>query len=306
MRKSISFLLVFSVLLFVFFLTMIFQSNAKGDTGYVGAKKCSMCHEQIYSNYIKSIHNKKAIPDSPANQEGCEACHGPGAEHVETGGRNVAIFAFTGKIDAKDKSAKCLACHEEMKSLAFWNVSRHKSADVSCDNCHSIHTGVGKLLKAEDPHVCFDCHKDIVAKLNKQSHHPVREGRIKCFDCHDPMSTFGPKMVKADSVNDLCYKCHAEKKGPFAWEHPPVAENCLFCHQAHGSNHSYLLDKKVPQLCQSCHNVEGHPSLPYNTQHTFKGNAPFGKNRMFARSCRNCHTNIHGSNHPALGTFFIR
>jgi hypothetical protein len=27
---------------------------------------------------------------------------------------------------------------------------------------------------------------------------------------------------------------------------------------------------------------------------------------MFARSCLNCHTNIHGSNHPALGETFVR
>jgi hypothetical protein len=27
---------------------------------------------------------------------------------------------------------------------------------------------------------------------------------------------------------------------------------------------------------------------------------------MFARSCLNCHSNIHGSNHPALGGAFVR
>ena len=33
-------------------------------------------------------------------------------------------------------------------------------------------------------------------------------------------------MLKEASVNDNCYKCHAEKRGPFLWEHPPVRENC--------------------------------------------------------------------------------
>ena len=48
-------------------------------------------------------------------------------------------------------------------------------------------------------------------------------------------------MIKADSVNDLCYKCHAEKRGPYAFEHPPFPENCLNCHEIHGSNLSEFL-----------------------------------------------------------------
>jgi predicted CXXCH cytochrome family protein len=79
------------------------------------------------------------------------------------------------------------------------------------------------------------------------------------------------------------------------WEHPPVEENCLICHEAHGSNHSKLLSQKVPLICQNCH-ITGHPSSPYTQLHGFTGPATSGKNRFFGRSCLNCHTNIHGSN----------
>jgi hypothetical protein len=51
----------------------------------------------------------------------------------------------------------------------------------------------------------------------------------------------------------------------------------------------------VPFLCQSCHNVEGHPSQPYTKLHSFTGPATVGKNKFFGRSCLNCHGNIHGS-----------
>jgi DmsE family decaheme c-type cytochrome len=158
-------------------------------------------------------------------------------------------------------------------------------------------------LKAREPDLCFGCHRNIRAQFNKQSHHPVKEGfvgrqALKCSSCHNPMGTFDIKaMIKADSVNDLCYRCHAEKRGPYAFEHPPVPENCLNCHEVHGSNHSRLLTRKVPLLCQSCHDAVGssHPTRPYTNLHSFLGTATQNKNRFFGRSCLNCHGNIHGS-----------
>lgn len=221
-----------------------------------------------------------------------------------------------------------MACHEESKALAFWNMNRHRFAGNSCDRCHSIHRGVENLLAAPEPDLCLNCHRNIRAQVNKQSHHPINEafvGRqaLKCSSCHNTMSAFGvepsnsysssrrsgtDKMLRADSVNELCYKCHAEKRGPFMWEHPPVNENCLICHEAHGSNHGRLLTQKMPLICQNCHGIEGtHPSRPYTNLHSFRGSATGGKNRFFARSCLNCHNNIHGSNGPhERGETFVR
>lgn len=138
--------------------------------------------------------------------------------------------------------------------------------------------------------------------MNRRSHHPMQEGKIKCTDCHTPHGGFGKKMVRADSTPDLCFKCHAEKRGPFAFEHPPVVENCATCHEVHGSNHDNLLVSKVPQICQSCHNTgSGHTSRAYNLQHSFGGAATANKNKFFAQGCLNCHGNIHGSNrNPAF------
>jgi len=300
--------LIFLPFLFAFFLVINVQRNAEGNAGYAGPETCKGCHEDSFNSYTKSIHAKKAISNSPANKEGCESCHGPGAQHAEKGGgKGEAIFTFGKKIDAKEKSSKCLACHEESKKVAFWDMSKHKSARVSCDNCHSVHSSGEKNLKAKEPELCFTCHLDVKVKTNKQSRHPIKEGKIRCNDCHNPHGSFGSKMVKADTFNELCHKCHSEKRGPFMWEHAPVEENCLNCHTAHGSNHSKLLTRKVPQICQSCHDWSRHPGTIYTSFETFQGTAATGKKRMFARSCLNCHSNIHGSNGPSTrGRTFVR
>ena len=188
----------FTILLFCLSTSAI----VKGDSEYIGSETCKNCHEAHYDKFVKSIHGKKAIPGTPINREGCESCHGPGAQHVEKGGgKGVAIFPFSRKEGAPERSAKCLACHEEMRSLSNWSMSRHKRADISCDICHPIHmAGVEKnLLKIQEPDLCFECHRNIRAQVNKQSHHPIKEGKIKCSDCHNPMGTSNIKaMIKAD------------------------------------------------------------------------------------------------------------
>jgi len=266
---------------------------------YAGSDACKACHADQHASYSKAMHAKKDVKGSPANQFGCESCHGAGSGHVEKGGgKGTGMVAFSRKADARDNSSKCLSCHEESKQLAFWDNGRHKSAGVSCPDCHSAHGNAEKMLKSSQPDLCYGCHKDIRMMSNRQSHHPVKEGKMKCTDCHDPHGGFGDKMVKADSVNELCFRCHAEKRGPFRTEHQPVAENCLNCHNSHGSNHRALLVSKPPQLCQECHGSGGHRGRAYTRQSTFKGSDP--QIQMYGRACLNCHTNIHGSSAELL------
>ena len=104
-------------------------------------------------------------------------------------------------------------------------------------------------------------------------------------------------LVKA-SVNQTCYGCHAEKRGPLLWEHAPVVEDCTLCHSTHGSVRQALLNKSAPLLCQQCHAPAGHPSVARNGT-SLPGGAAGGAVFVVAGSCTNCHSQVHGSNHPA-------
>jgi DmsE family decaheme c-type cytochrome len=124
----------------------------------------------------------------------------------------------------------------------------------------------------------------------------LRFGKMACSDCHDVHDGSNDFLLAADSVNENCYECHAEKRGPFLWEHAPVTEDCTLCHQPHGSNHPALLIRRPPLLCQQCHSAAGHPSMALTGDDLADGpTASF----LLARSCMNCHSQVHGSNHPS-------
>jgi len=59
-------------------------------------------------------------------------------------------------------------------------------------------------------------------------------------------------------VDNACLKCHA-KTTERKFQHKPVAENCLSCHESNGKQHplddveGFKLIKSVPDLCFSCH-----------------------------------------------------
>jgi DmsE family decaheme c-type cytochrome len=189
----------------------------------------------------------------------------------------------------EDNNAICLNCHER-GDRTYWSGSTHESRGVACTQCHTVMAAVSRkanLKTVSEPETCFQCHKDRRAQLFRSSHMPVREGKVTCTNCHNPHGSATEAMLKENSVNDNCYKCHAEKRGPFLFEHAPVRENCLSCHDAHGTNNEYLLKVSRPRLCAECHGFgHGLTSGPLAQQ-------------TIARSCQNCHNAIHGTNSPA-------
>lgn len=293
MNKRIIFLCLLTLSVF---LIVLIQLNSQATQKYAGEETCKSCHEDAYMSYLKSAHSKKVILNSPANKYGCESCHGPGVQHVEKGGgKGVGeLIAFSKKEQAKKKTSSCLNCHANSRHLTFWDSSIHNKNDISCTDCHSVHHR--KEMSFMEYETCTKCHKEIKAQINKRSRHPILEGKVKCSNCHNPHGSLGPSMIKADSFNELCYKCHAEKRGPYLWEHPPVEENCGSCHTPHGSRHAKLMNQKIPNLCQACHDWQRHPGTRYSQETGFTGISP--SNRFFARSCLNCHNSIHGSNAP--------
>lgn len=267
--------------------------------GYAGSDVCITCHSDVGDHLATTPHGKEAF--NRRASQGCETCHGPAAAHAEDPDNEALRPRFT-KKSVRQQSETCQSCHAGRNQF-FWHGGVHETRGLSCINCHSIHSfksESAQLKTASEVETCVSCHKDVRAEMWKSSHHPIREGRISCSDCHNPHGSATPKMIKAASVNDQCYSCHAEKRGPFLWEHAPVRESCLNCHTPHGSNHIKLQKTSVPYLCQQCHSNTRHPGTLYDGLRvpTLEDQS-LSSNRLFNRACTDCHAAVHGSNHPS-------
>jgi DmsE family decaheme c-type cytochrome len=272
-----------------------------------GADTCIRCHDEesefpVFSIF-KTKHAQKADKRAPFAGLQCEACHGPGAEHakkVPEGQKQAPIITFgaSSAVSPGKQNKYCLDCHQG-NDRTGWSASQHEGGNLACASCHKVHVPRDPVLtKTAQPEVCFNCHKKERADFFKPSTHPVRAGQMACSECHNPHGTNTTALLTKPSVNQTCYTCHAEKRGPFLWEHAPVAEDCTTCHRPHGSVHRALLTKNTPLLCQQCHATDIHNAAA-RTGAALPGGSVAPSGVLLAGSCTNCHSQVHGSNHPS-------
>jgi DmsE family decaheme c-type cytochrome len=247
---------------------------------------CYQCHED--KRGLEEVAHPHQI--GGVNCFNCTTCHNP-----------------HGNIVAATRKDNCLECHEKGSPTMAWHSSIHEQYDVACADCHNPHprldeqrvievnhTHVDRLsrlpMSVDEPFTCYKCHQKIFGMNALPSHHPIKEGKMVCSDCHDP---HGQALgnLKEPSVNLVCYRCHAEKQGPFAYEHPPVTEDCTICHNPHGAVENNLLRQPNTFLCLRCH--AGHRGFRRPIDTDVAGQSAFYTN------CSQCHQQIHGSNLPA-------
>ncbi len=293
----------------VFGLLIAGEPSSQPTATYVGSETCQGCHQDIYAGFLATSHGRAVADQAVVGPHvGCEACHGPGSLHVEAGGDaqnpGFATVRDFSKMPAGKATGVCLTCHRTGDQFS-WTLSSHARDDVSCVRCHSVHYSKDpdKRLLLAVPSVndlCLQCHRTKGLGMSRFSHMPLTEGAMTCASCHNPHGTPADKMIRAPSVNELCESCHADKRGPYLWEHAPVREGCLTCHNPHGSQNDKMLESRLPFLCQRCHGATRHPSTAYDNSRLVSKS-----NRLINRSCVNCHSQIHGSNHPS-GELFLR
>jgi len=292
-------------------LILLWSSSSLADSEQIvelthlggGEKACLECHDDPKVNPILGTsHFVAADARSPAGNQACEACHGPAREH-SLFPQEVSAMRFGGqsKTSAEEQSGICLSCHQ--RDHVNWGNSAHAAEDLSCVSCHSVHAQRDTVLdRYSQTDVCFTCHLQEKMQVNKPYRHPVREGAVTCTDCHDAHGSNGPVALVRTSVNETCYLCHTEKRGPFVNEHEPVQDNCVNCHTPHGSNVENLLIVRAPFLCAQCHSDHSHTREAYDFE-DLPGGSGRRQNRVIGGSCVNCHSNIHGSNKPGARSF---
>ena len=273
----------------------------RGGGGYVGTEKCLECHSDKGESLKGTAHGQVKNPRSPAATHGCESCHGPGLAHVQddASGHMPKIK----EMKPVEANQICLACHNRADHVA-WEGSAHERRNLTCTTCHSVHSPKSierQLVKATQPNL-----RHLPSAAGGQderavAHMPVREGKMSCSSCHNPHGSISNVKPEDRKFGSSLHQLSHGNARPVLWEHAPVRENCATCHDPHGSSNDRMLVVRMPMLCQRCHVATKHPATLYDKDEITTNKS----NRMFGRSCVNCHANIHGSNHPS-GQFFMR
>lgn len=264
---------------------------------------CRNCHRDKFDALAGNPH---AVLDEDDWRErtgrtpGCNNCHRDAAEHIGAGGGTGNVFAFDDEPPAA-QTAVCMGCHAD--SHTQFDRSAHAQAGLTCSDCHSQHSAqspaallrelpdmielAGRIGPAS--RLCLDCHNDQLAAFELNERHRLAEGALECTSCHDPHAS-ASRTLLGGFKQSQCAECHADKDGPFVYEHAASrVDGCTACHAPHGSpNRHMLAHQNVAEQCYSC-----HAAVP---QFHF-GFSPVAPPRFgLDTQCTNCHSAIHGSN----------
>jgi DmsE family decaheme c-type cytochrome len=243
--------------------------------------QCLTCHDggnRIF--WGGSIHQK--------NKLGCSDCHNP-----------MAKFSANGLLKKQSITETCQTCHQqqraEFKKKSHMPVPEGK---MTCEDCHNPHgSSSPRLLKADSVNdLCYTCHAEKRGPFLWE-HAPVREN---CLNCHFPHGSNNDKLL-VQTRPMLCQGCHsntgnmghmmfnANSLGSVVNGNPTsLGFNYATGNQANGLSTPTTNTGAVNALTAT--NVAGGATIS-------------GTKRMIARSCQNCHMQIHGSNDPAGARF---
>jgi len=271
---------------------------------HVGSETCSDCHSDLADSMAVGFHGNILDFQSPVTgYTGCEACHGPGSLHADSEEPEHILNPAT--ADGLLSTALCLDCHRNDGQVGY-EMSIHALSDVSCAACHTVHGEQRQgLPKADQRDLCVECHRDVEASLYLPSHHPVKEGKMLCTDCHDPHRDQWDTHLAGERATDMCLNCHSSMQGPYIYEHPPVIEDCATCHAPHGAVANNLLKQNEPFLCLQCHQAHFHTTLEgiegefTSLDGYTETSTRDGSKRGMLTKCTQCHTEVHGSDLPS-------
>jgi DmsE family decaheme c-type cytochrome len=266
---------------------------------------CAGCHVEVCETFDKMPHGIALSNTLQGDKVVCESCHGSGAAHAASG--DPAQIINPAKQNELGETDMCLSCHNG-PTFDDWPFAQHRSSAGGCASCHQVHASA-RPSKSEDRNnsdMCYRCHAGIRAEMSMPSHHPVAEGKLICTDCHNPHGGEAP-LAQGATSRELCISCHAEKEGPFMYEHAPVNEDCQVCHSPHGTVADNLLKQTEPTLCLSCHSMHFHATVegadgaftvPLDPSRNGMSTPDGWKTGMLTK-CTQCHGAIHGTDLPS-------
>jgi predicted CXXCH cytochrome family protein len=261
---------------------------------YVGSSACQPCHTDAYNAWKSSKHASIFKPEtdtSPVcsgchttginvseqgpneNDVGCEACHGPGCDHVANEGD-------TDRIVLSQSADICGRCHSGNQSgdSGTWMIGYRPGMRLSeIEGLKLIPVDPEEL-----PPPVGDIHPSLTYNMWLASGHgkaPDRNiqikgkdwtGPVSCVACHNPHHSDNPSqlVMKPDK---LCAECHFQDQVLRGSGAKDIEETrslhtaipCYSCHMTEGNHLMKVLRPDDPDLvesrtdsCSDCHEVK--------------------------------------------------
>ncbi len=247
---------------------------------------CATCHDG------KEMTQKLAVKHAPVLDHRCAECHDAHASD------RPHLVRFDGR-------KLCLRCHSGSRpaGLARARVDGGKKAhgafESDCAGCHEgAHGGAKpKLLRAEPPALCDECHEP--KDRAKHVHSALSMGA--CTDCHTVHGSDHEKQLRV-APDRLCLECHdPEALAPKEFVHAPAVEGrCASCHDPHGSERKDLLRKAGAEACLGCHGAKAEGPAAASPGMRLDLSRPHVHAALEMGSCEDCHVAAHSADRRGL------
>lgn len=243
---------------------------------------CADCHstnlQKNYNPEEDSYHT--TWTDIDVN---CEACHGPGSEHMrwaETPGifkdsTDLGLMVNTSTTNNKEFVDQCARCHSRRNSFTDYtpqskSIYQHMNPSLPMEPAWHID---GQILDEDYVYASFTQSKMYMHNVKCNNCHNVHTGKIKAHD------------------NSLCAQCHLPEKYDTPEHHH---------HKSFGEEGQFLVsDSWVKMevgsgtLCVNCHmHGQNYMGVDYRRDHSFRIPRPDLSIKMgVPNACNQCHKN---------------
>lgn len=215
--------------------------------------------------------------DSRAAELGiaCEACHGPGGEHVrhhqgaKSDGQRGEVTAdpsivHPGRLDAERASEVCGQCHSYFvphDPEQWWQTGftrDYRPGDALARSRRVLDADRGRLESESAINASLDSlfYPDGTIRVGGREWNGLK--RSACFEAGS-----GERRLSCLS----CHQMHAGNPDDQLGEHGETSSSCATCHESHvarSSEHSHHAERSSGDQCVNCH-------MPHTTYALFKG-----------------------------------
>lgn len=238
---------------------------------------CADCHStNIHKNYNEATDNY--LTTWSAINVGCQACHGPGNNHLKWAQAKLKGKTITIANEGLINNYSTMSSKQYVEACAFCHSRRHPIIDVPITGTPLLDNYVPALLR-ENIYFADGSIEDEDFEYGSFIQSKMYKSGVICSDCHNPHTA----LVKVNN-NSLCTQCHntnpplqrfptliAKNYDTPTHTHHPInslASECVSCHMPTRTymnidvrrDHYFRIPRPdltikygIPNACNSCH-----------------------------------------------------